>query len=43
MWKIYGKGIDSEFDKINQKDGWDFPYEAKIKYYKELSPDFIDK
>lgn len=34
MWGLYGKKIDQEFDKINQKDGWDFPYEEKIEYYK---------
>lgn len=34
MHEIYGTGIDSEFDKINQRDGWDFPYEKLIEYYK---------
>lgn len=32
----YGKSIDKEFDKINQKDGWDFPYQEKIEYYEQL-------
>jgi hypothetical protein len=32
----YGKKIDTEFDKINQRDGWDYPYEEKIDYYKKL-------
>ena len=36
MWEKYGKTIDSEFDKINQKDGWDFPLEEKINHYQKL-------
>lgn len=36
MHQIYGQGIDHEFDVLNQKDGWDFPYQEKIDYYKEL-------
>jgi hypothetical protein len=35
MWAKYGKKIDAEFDKINQRDGWDYPYEQRIEYYKE--------
>lgn len=34
MWAKYGKKIDREFEKINQKDGYDFPYHEKIDYYK---------
>jgi hypothetical protein len=34
MWSKYTEQIDHEFDVLNQKDGWDFPYEEKIKYYK---------
>lgn len=33
MWDLYGKKIDHEFDVLNQKDGWDFPYEERIKKY----------
>jgi hypothetical protein len=35
MHSKYGEGIDHEFDILNQKDGWDFPYEEKIEYYKK--------
>lgn len=35
MWNMYGMEIDHEFDVLNQKDGNDFPYEEKIKEYKE--------
>ncbi len=35
MHDKYGKDIDTVFDKINQKDGWDFPFVEKIKFYSE--------
>ena len=37
MWDKYGVEIDHEFDILNQKDGWDFPYQEKIEYYKKLN------
>lgn len=33
----YGVEIDHEFDVVNQKDGWDFPYQSKIEYYKNIN------
>ena len=42
MWKIYGVGIDDEFVKLNQKDGWDFPYQEKIEHYKKLALHYQD-
>lgn len=36
MWIKYGKKIDKEFDKINQRDGWDYPYQEMIDKYKNL-------
>lgn len=36
MHKQYGIGIDQEFSVLNQKDGWDFPYQERIEHYKKL-------
>lgn len=36
MIEKYGVEIDHEFDVLNQKDGWDFPYEERIKHYETL-------
>lgn len=37
----YGKGIDGKFDKANQKDGWDYPYEKQIKIYQQKLKELI--
>ena len=31
----YGQEIDEVFDRINQKDGWDYPFIEKIKEYED--------
>lgn len=36
MHILYGDGIDHEFDVLNQKDGWDFPYQYWIEHYTNL-------